>query len=46
MVLRFGSSNLIIGQLGVLVARGAVLSVVLVMVLLPTLLTRLEWLIR
>ncbi len=46
MVLRFGSSNLIIGQLGVLVARGAVLSVVLVMVLLPTLLTRLEWLIK
>ena len=46
MVLRFGSSNLIIGQLGVLVARGAVLSVVLVMVLLPALLSRLEWLIK
>ncbi len=46
MVLRFCSSNLIIGQLGVLVARGAILSMVLVLVLLPTLLTKLEWLIR
>lgn len=46
IVLRFGSSNLIIGQLGVLVARGAILSMVLVLVLLPTLLTRLEWLIK
>ena len=34
------------GQLGVLVARGAILSVVLVLVLLPTLLTRLEWLVK
>ena len=46
VVLRFGSSNLIVGQLGVLVARGAILSVVLVLVLLPTLLTRLEWLVK
>lgn len=46
VVLRFGSSNLIIGQLGVLVARGAILSMLLVLVLLPTLLTRLEWLVR
>lgn len=45
-VLRFGSGNLIIGQLGVLVARGAILSVVLVLALLPTLLTCLEPLVK
>lgn len=45
-VLRFGSSNLIIGQLGVLVGRGAVLSVLLVLALLPTLLTWLEPLVK
>ena len=46
VVLRFCSSNLIIGQLGVLVARGAILSIVMVLVLLPTLLTKLEWLVK
>lgn len=46
LVLGLVSTNQVISQLGILVARGAILSMLLVMVLLPALLTRLEWLVR
>lgn len=46
LVLGLVSTNQVISQLGILIARGAVLSMLLVMVLLPALLTRLEWLVR
>ena len=42
----FVSTNRVISQLGILIARGAVLSAILVLVFLPTLLTTMEGLIR
>lgn len=46
MVLGFISTNGVISQLGILIARGAVLSAILVLVFLPALLTALEGVVR